>query len=340
MVTIKDIAKEAGVSVATVSYVLNDRPVSDEKKKKVLQAIEDLNYVPNEIARRLRVKKNNTIGLILPDIMNPFYPDLAKGCQDEAKKNGYNLIMINTEDEEDQLVGVLNQVRQGGIDGLILANALERDLEKVEALINTSCPVVLAHRDITSLDIDSVTANNHSGSYVATKHLINEGHEKLAFIEGIADSTVSASRKEGFLKAVKEVGIELNPEWLVKGYTKYDDSYQAAVQLLSLDEEIRPTAIFASSDLMALGALDAAKDYDYSIPDDIAIIGYDDLFLTSFRLVELTTVHVPRYEIGRRAASMLIDKINHKNDENHKVVLDTELIIRNTCGANSVRIKK
>lgn len=335
MVTIKDIAKEAGVSVATVSFVLNDRTVSDKKKQKVLKAIDDLNYVPNKIARSLRVKKNNTILLVLPDIMNPFYPDLAKGCQDEAKAHGYNLMMINTEDEEEQLGKVFDQVRQGGIDGLILANVLEKDLKKVQNLIDTSYPIVLAHRSIPNLEIDTVTADNYLGSYHATKHLIKGGHKKIAFIEGLNDSSVSLDRKRGFIKAMKEANINVMAEWLVEGHTKYENSYRESMELLNLNKQNRPTAIFASSDLMALGTLDAAKNAGYAVPDDIAIIGFDDLFLASFRFVELTTVHVPRYEIGRKAAKILIDKISKgKKEEQQNVLLDTELMIRNSCGIN------
>ncbi|MFZ4454004.1 LacI family DNA-binding transcriptional regulator [Salibacterium aidingense] len=336
MVTIKDIAKKAGVSVATVSYVLNDRPVSDEMKGKVLQAIDELNYVPNEIARRLRVKKNHTIALVLPDITNPFYPDLAKGCQDAAKENGFTLIMINTEDKEDQLSGAINQVRQGGIDGLILANAMKRDMSQVEALLETPIPVVFAHRSIKELDVDSVTADNFSGGYTAAKHLISSGHQNIAFIEGLLGSTVSLNRKEGFKKAMEEAGLAIRPEWMIKGETHYDTSYNGALNLLRSSGRERPTAIFASSDLMALGAVDAAKEVGLAIPDDIAIIGYDDLFMTSS--LQLTTVHVPRYEIGRQAVLMLIDKINEKksNRETKNIVLDTSLMVRNSCGRRRV----
>ncbi|SFM12118.1 LacI family DNA-binding transcriptional regulator [Salibacterium qingdaonense] len=336
MVTIKDIARKAGVSVATVSYVLNDRPVSDEMKAKVLKAIDELNYVPNEIARRLRVKKNHTIALVLPDITNPFYPDLAKGCQDVAKENGFTLIMINTEDKEEQLSGAVNQVRQGGIDGLILANAMEKDMAEVESLLETPIPVVFAHRSIESLAVDSVTADNYSGGYEAARHLIANGHEKIAFIEGLLGSTVSINRKKGFEAAMNDAELPLRPDWIVEGKTDYDTSYNGVMQLLNSSSNDRPTAIFSSSDLMAVGAMDAVKDAGMFIPDDVAIIGYDDLFMTSS--LQLTTVHVPRYEIGRQAMQMLIEKINDKdtNESFQNIVLDTSLIVRNTCGSQRV----
>ncbi|MET3505240.1 LacI family DNA-binding transcriptional regulator [Halalkalibacter oceani] len=334
MATIKDIAKKAGVSVATVSYVLNDRPVSEERKTKVLKAIEELNYVPNEVARRLRVKKNNTIAMVLPDIMNPFYPDLAKGCQDVARENGYTLLLFNTEDKQGQFAGIMVQVRKGGIDGMILANALEKDIEQVKKLMDTSFPIVLAHRGIEGLEVDSVTADNFSGGYMAAKHLITGGHVKIAFIEGLRGSAVSADRKKGFLKAMEDANLEVKPEWIVWGNTEYQKSYEGAKRLLELPADERPTAIFSSSDFMALGVIDAVKDLNLSIPGDIAVVGFDDLFITSFRFVQLTTVHIPRYEIGRRAMERLIEKINQKDkkDDIQNVVLSPKLMIRQTCG--------
>lgn len=334
MATIKDIAKKAGVSVATVSYVINNRPVSEERKKKVLKAIEELNYVPNEVARRLRVKKNKTIAMVLPDIMNPFYPDLAKGCQDVSRENGYTLLLFNTEDKEEQFTGIMDQVRKGGIDGIILANALEKDMEQVKALMDTSFPIVLAHRGIEGLEIDSVTADNFLGGYIATKHLISGGHVNIAFIEGLKGSVVSTDRKKGFLKAMEEEKLEVKPEWVIWGNTEYQKSYEGAKQLLTLPPHKRPTAIFSSSDLMALGVIDAVKDLNLSIPEDIAIVGFDDLFITSFRFIQLTTVHIPRYEIGRQAMQRLIDKINQeeKKDDIQNVILSPKLMIRNTCG--------
>ncbi|WP_244504317.1 LacI family DNA-binding transcriptional regulator [Salibacterium halotolerans] len=330
--TIKDIAKKAGVSVATVSYVLNERPVSDGMKDKVLKAIDELNYVPNEVARRLRVKKNYTIALVLPDITNPFYPDLAKGCQDAAKENGFMLIMINTEDKEDQLKDVMNQVRQGGIDGLILANAMERDMSQVQSLLETQIPVVFAHRFIEGIEADSVTADNFTGGYKATKHLIQHGHQHIAIIEGLLGSSVSLNRKKGHEKAMQEAGFTVPPEWIIKGETDYELTYNRVTQLLTSTHEKKPTAIFSSSDLMALAAVDAAKNAGFSIPDDLAVTGYDDLFMTSS--LKLTTVHVPRYEIGRQAVQMLINKINNQqsSSSSQPVVLDTSLIIRKTSG--------
>lgn len=325
------------MSVATVSYVLNDRPVSSERKQKVLQAIDELDYVPNENARRLRAKQASTIALVLPDITNPFYPDLAKGCQDVAQEHGLTLIMLNAEDEDDALSATVNQVRKGGVDGVILANATGKDVDTINTLRGSSTPVVLAHRTIKGLDIDSVTASDFRGAYAATEHLVSMGHKKVVLIEGASESTVSMSRKEGFERAMKDRELSVKPEWFIKGGAEYGASYRHTLKLLgqSDDHSDMPTAIFATSDLMALGALRAAQDMRLSVPDGIAIIGYDDLFLAA--TLQLTTVHVPRYEIGRQAMRRLIEKM-HKgaktNDAQH-TVLDTKLVVRNTCGARA-----
>lgn len=334
MPTIKDVAKRANVSVATVSYVLNSsRPVHPDKKERILQAIEELDYTPNATARGLRVKRNKTIGLVIPDIMNPFYPDLAKGCQDAAKESGYTLMMYNTDDQEGQLSGIIKEVKEGKVDGLILASLKTTERNELQELLELSFPVVLAHRGLEQVEIDSVVADNFTGAYDAAKHFVALGHRKIAFMNGIERSPASEQRRNGYLAAMKSEALR---KWVVAGEGKYQTGYTTAYKLLQQPVSDRPTAILASSDLMALAVMDAAKDLALSVPEDIAVIGYDNLFIASFRSIALTTVHVPRYEIGQEAAKLLIGKMEEskkcaaKKPSNQ--VLQTNLVIRKTCG--------
>ncbi|MGG0451785.1 LacI family DNA-binding transcriptional regulator [Priestia megaterium] len=334
MATIKDIALRAGVSVATVSYVLNDtRPVHPEKKKRILQAIKELNYVPNATARGLRAKKTKTIGLVISDITNPFYPDLAKGCQDAAQENGYNLMMYNTNDRENQLIEMVKQAREGKLDGIILASTMQSDGKALEELLKTSYPVVFAHRKVKGFNIDSVTADNLSGASTATEHLIASGHQRIAFMNGVEGSSVMEERRDGYVTAMEKSNLS---KWIINGQGKYQSSYSVASRILKLPIDERPTAIFASNDLMALGVIDAAKDLGLSIPKDMAVVGYDDLFIASSRSIQLSTIRVPRYEMGRMAFQILFEKINEESDskttKTKNIVLQTNLILRETCG--------
>lgn len=335
MVTIKDIAKRADVSVATVSYVLNNsRPVSPETKARVLRAIEELDYVPNAVARGLRIRKASTIGLILSDITNPFYPDLAKGCEDIAQTNGYTLIIMNTNDQEHRINSAVSQVKEGKVDGLIVASTLNRDEQALANLIKDGYPVVLAHRKITGLQVDSVVADNLSGAQSAVRHLISLGHKRIAMVTGIEESPVNNKRVQGYLGVMESEGLAIEPEWKISGDGKYESSYTAAVKLLNLAVEKRPTAIFCVNDIAALGVMDAVQDLGYKIPEDLAVVGFDDMFMSGTRSVQLTTVRIPRYEIGQQAVRLLLNRISQPdNYVPTEVILPVSLIIRKTCGA-------
>lgn len=334
MVTIKDVALKANVSVATVSYILNDtRAVHPEKRERVLRAINELNYVPNASARGLRAKKTKTIGLVIPDIMNPFYPDLAKGCQDVMKENNYTLVMYNTDNKQNQLEDIVKQTQEGKIDGLILASSIESDIEITEKLVKECYPIVFLHRKLNYLDVDSVTSNNLKGSIEATEHLINYGHKNIAYISGTKGSPVTNDRKQGYIMAMEKAGLSKH---IVSGESKYENSYTEALKLLNLPISSRPTAIFAGSDLMALGVMDAAKELNQSIPEDVSVVGYDDLFFSTSKTIQLSTVKIPRYEMGKEAGKLILDKIKNKSkNKTDNINMQTKFIERSTSGVNS-----
>lgn len=278
MSTIKDIAKRANVSVATVSYVINNtRYVSPDKRKRVEEAIKEMNYVPNAVARGLRVKNSKVISLVVADITNPFYPDIAKACEEVAYQAGYTLNIVNTNDQDDRLMDAVTQLREGKVDGLINTTTLDHHYPIIENLIKENYPIVLAHRFLEGLNIDSVVADNIKVAMDATNHFINLGHKKIAFMTGVTKSPINNLRIKGFLKAMKDANLTIKKEWLASGQAKYQQSYDLAKQLLK-DSNDRPTAIININDLGALGVLDAASDLDISVPEELAIMGFDDLF--------------------------------------------------------------
>lgn len=334
MATIKDIALKAGVSVATVSYVLNNtRWVHEDKRRRVLEAISELNYVPNAVARGLRVQKSKAISFIVSDITNPFYPDLAKACEEVAKTKGFTINILNTDDKADRTQQALNQLREGKVDGIILTSALKQDSEYIQKMVDEGYNIVLASRKIEGLSIDSVVADNFNGAYMATQHLIELGHTKIAFLPGINGSSLTLDRTNGYLKAMENAGLEILPIWLTSGGARYVESYKTAKMLLELSEKMKPTAIINLTDIGALGVMDAALDMNISIPKDLAVIGFDDLFISSIRSVQLTTVRIPRYEMGTLATNLLLEKLERKvKGGPQELVLPVELVVRNTCG--------
>lgn len=332
MATIKDIANLAGVSVATVSYVLNNRNVSADKKERVLKAIKELNYVPNAVARGLRVRESKTICFIVSDITNPFYPELAKACEEEVYSRGYMMTMINTNNEADRLDQALYQMKQGRIDGCIIADAMQENRTAIEEAIKDGYPIVLVNRHLENLDVDAVICDNLHGADLAAKHLIALGHTKIAFVGGFTGSSVHETRKLGFIKAMEAAGLSVLPEWIISGGGNYSQSYKATEALLRLPADQRPTAVINLADFGALGVIDAATDLNLQVPGDLAVIGFDDLFFAATRTVQLTTVRTPRYELGSRAISMLFERIENKPSLRQVVSLPVELIVRRTCG--------
>ncbi|KIL41999.1 hypothetical protein SD70_03830 [Gordoniibacillus kamchatkensis] len=337
MPTIKDIASAAGVSVATVSYVLNDtRYVSPDKKERVLRAIRELNYVPNAVARGLRVRESKTISLIVSDITNPFYPDVAKACEDYAREFGYTVNMVNTGDDPQRLAGALEQLRKGKVDGAIVTTAMEADRELLRQLMEEGYPIVVAHRPLERFAGDMVVSDNYRGGVLAANHLLGLGHTRIALMTGVPGSTVSLLREQGYEDAMREAGVEVRPEWLISGEAKYAPSFQATRALLQLPQDIRPTAVINISDIGALGILDAAYDLGVEVPGELAVVGFDDLFIAASRCVQLTTVKIPRYEIGRTATELLLKRIaGGKPERSELLTLPVELVVRRTCGSQT-----
>lgn len=325
--TIKDIARVANVSTATVSRVINkkDEGVSDSTRKKVLDIIEELDYQPNAFARGLVTKKSKTIGLIIPDITNPFFPDVTRGVEDVANKNGYNVFLCNTDDDSNKQNQYINTLKEKHVDGIIFTFTSIPKYEHVLKLIKSGVPVVMLDRQIDFEDIYGVFLDNHKGGYLATKHLIDLGHKKIGCIAGPLHSKNSRERLEGYKKALSDAEIDFNEKLVIAGDFKLTGGMKATKKLLT-EEDL--TALFICNDLMVYGAYKEIKSMGYKIPKDISIVGFDDIQLSQVLEPQLTTIRQPIYDMGAEASKMLIKLIKGKKIRKKVVGFNSTLIIR------------
>lgn len=329
MATMKDVAEKSGVSVATVSHVINNtRFVSQQIVERVNIAIKELNYVPSVVARSLKSNQTKTIGMLIPNNSNPFFADLIRGIEDTCYLQDYSVILCNTDDNRNKQVKYLEVLIGKQVDGLIVvASGVEEDL--IDLLSRQSLPISIVDREITGLEADRFKADNQLGGYLATQHLIDLGHKKIACISGPLDLSASSERVAGYNRALRESDLESNPNWLQQGNFKSKGGYEAMQQILS--QKNRPTAIFACNDLMAFGSLCAAHEKNLSIPEDLSIVGYDDILLASYSCPPLTTIMQPAHELGVMAAQALIDRVRNDQLPKQNTILEPRLIIRKSA---------
>ncbi|WP_207655751.1 LacI family DNA-binding transcriptional regulator [Vallitalea okinawensis] len=329
-VKIQDVAKKAGVSISTVSRVLNGyKHVSDELKDKVTKAVEELEYRPNQVARSLASQRTNLIGIIVPDLTNHYYSRMISSIEEYASERNYNIVVCNIKENLDKEVRYLNVLKEMWADGIILMHEKvdERTKEMLKAY---KIPVVLASVKIDGLKVPSVNIDDYHAAYDATNYLIQKGHERIGIIAGdMQDITAGQQRYRGFIDALKGHGIKQNPLYMREGKFKIEDGYQAMDDILD-NSQVKPTAIFAVSDSMAIGAMNCAIDRGYQVPDDISIIGFDNIDLAAAVRPRLTTVNQPAEEIGRQSMKTLIALINGKNTKKD-IILDHSIVEGSTC---------
>ncbi|MFQ5834719.1 MAG: LacI family DNA-binding transcriptional regulator [bacterium] len=332
MAKIKDVARLARVSPACVSLVLNDKPyVSQEAKQRIYKAIKQLNYRPNIIARSLRKKKTTTIGLVLSDITNPFFPEVARGVEDRAREYGFSVVLCSTDADpslERQYIDVLLAKQ---IDGLILTSI--RSSDNLNQYGKEDCPLVLVNRELSPDRFDFVGIDNVASAKMAIDHLIKLGHRKIGFIRGEPASSASFGRYEGYRLALEQAKISYSDSFIKKGYLKYSGGYRAMESLLQTSPS--PTALFCANDMMALGAIDTCLEKGTRVPQDLAIVGFDDIWVASLKSVQLTTVRQPRYIMVVKAVDLMLERIMGKRVKIKRVMLPAKLMVRRTCGANS-----
>jgi LacI family transcriptional regulator len=284
-----------------------------------------LNYRQNALARSLRQGKTNTLGLVLPDSANPFFAEIGRSIEDEAFKKGYSVFLCNTELDTQRELFYVDVLSKKQVDGIIFVAAGDQ-ADSLDFLVSRNMPVVMVDRNVPNVEVDAVLTDNQLGGYLATRHLIELGHQRIACISGPSSITPSAERMIGYRRALEEAGLSYDDNLILRGDYHAQSGMEITHSILKMDP--RPTAIFALNDLMALGALRAAAEAGCSVPDDLAVVGYDDLEIARFTNPPLTTIAQPKKEIGVQAIDLLVDRISRKDHSPSRVVLPPELIVR------------
>ena len=332
--TIKQIAKEAGVSIATVSIILNkkDKKISEATRQRVLEIVKKYNYIPNAMAGSLVTKRTGIIGLILPDITNPFFPEIARGAEDKASEEGFNLIFCNTDDKLEAEEKYIESLTGRMVDGIIIAHSASAE-KTSEILERSQIPIVLVDRDLDSKNIiGKVLVDNEEGAYQGVKYLILKGYRKIAFLSGSASLQLTKDRLRGYERALHESQISIEDS-LIK-YGQYRSVWGREGTKKLIQEHIDFDAIFCGNDLIAIGAMKELKVSGYRIPEEIGVMGFDDIYISELVEPELTTVRQPNYQMGQKAAELLIDYIKHRDhpklqgEDVETIYLSTEIIER------------
>jgi LacI family transcriptional regulator len=333
--TIKDIAKIARVTPTTVSLALNNQPrVSEKTRRRILKIARDLKYHPNYIAKSLISRRSHAIGLIINNIADPFYPEIAKGIEEKADELGYSVILCNTNSSTDQEKKHIRMLRARGVDGIIFSTVLIDD-PNIKPLVEDKFPFTLVNRTIydplLSSRIDYVVLDNFSGGYQVIDHLYRLGHDRIGIVTGELRASTAAERMEGAKKAMLDRRISYDPDLIVECDFTRAAAYHAAKKLLALKPP--PTAIFAKDDNMALGVRETILNSGMHIPEDIALVGFDDIDVAALSGIDLTTVSQKKYEMGTLGVKILIDKIEKESSPMvNKIILQQELIVRKSCG--------
>ncbi|AHG93772.1 regulatory protein LacI (plasmid) [Gemmatirosa kalamazoonensis] len=333
MVGLKDVGRMAGVSVSTVSRVLTGSSlVNDATRERVQRAIDALGYQPSRVARRLRKDpaRANLIGLVVPDIENPFFADVVRGVEDVAQRHDYMLFLGNADEDARRETHYLELMRAESVDGVIVPASAEAE-PLVARLAAAGLPIVCVDRRMPSLAVDTVVADNVRGAAEAVEHLLDVGHRRIGFVGGRPDLSTSRERYEGYQRALAERDVAVDPSLVRFGDSRQESGRRLTRELLAQREP--PTAILVGNNLMTLGALEAIHVLRRRIPDDIAVIGYDDMPWALALNPPLTAVRQPGYEMGRCAAELLLKRIEAPARPTTVRTLRPTLVVRESCGA-------
>ncbi|MEA2706038.1 MAG: LacI family transcriptional regulator [Gemmatimonadaceae bacterium] len=332
MVTIKDVARAANMSVATVSRVLNGSgPVSEETGRLIREVADRMRYVPHSGARSLITSKTETLGVLLPDLYGEFFSEIIRGMDSTAQRHGFHLLISRTYADKHEIETAMRAMR-GRVDGVVV---LSPDLD-ADSLLNlpSTIPVVLLCSVSKSNEMDSLTIQNCRGAREMVTHLVKLGHRRIAIIKGSPRNYDATERLRGYRTALRDAGMALEPSLEREGDFMEAAGYAAAIDLLAMRK--RPTAIFAANDAMAIGALSALRESGVRVPEEIAVAGFDDIPLARYMDPPLSSVHVPICELGARAVEMLLHGVTHKNDHpRRRERVSTELVIRRSTGGES-----
>ncbi|EKF9121905.1 substrate-binding domain-containing protein [Vibrio cholerae] len=329
MATMKDIARLAGVSTSTVSHVINkSRFVSDEIAERVNNAAQQLNYAPSALARSLKMNRTKTIGMLVTTSTNPFFGEVVKGVERSCYHQGYNLILCNTEGDNQRMKASINTLLQKRVDGLLLmCSTLEG--ERLDVFDRyPDIPIVVMDWGPILFASDKIQDNSLQGGYMAAKHLIECGHKEIGCITGPLIRHQAQMRYEGYKRALAEAGIAINPDWIVESDFECEGGYQAFEKLYQRGK--LPSALFVSNDMMAMGVIQAASQRGLRVPDDLSLIGYDDVHIAKFMTPALTTIHQPKYRLGKAAVDTLLYRLENPNTTAQVVQLEPTLAVRSS----------
>ncbi|EGR4293428.1 LacI family DNA-binding transcriptional regulator [Vibrio cholerae] len=329
MATMKDIARLAGVSTSTVSHVINkSRFVSDEIAERVNNAAQQLNYAPSALARSLKMNRTKTIGMLVTTSTNPFFGEVVKGVERSCYHQGYNLILCNTEGDNQRMKASINTLLQKRVDGLLLmCSTLEG--ERLDVFDRyPDIPIVVMDWGPILFASDKIQDNSLQGGYMAAKHLIECGHKEIGCITGPLIRHQAQMRYEGYKRALAEAGIAINPDWIVESDFECEGGYQAFEKLYQRGK--LPSALFVSNDMMAMGVIQAASQRGLRVPDDLSLIGYDDVHIAKFMTPALTTIHQPKYRLGKAAVDTLLYRLENPDTTAQVVQLEPTLVVRDS----------
>ncbi|ELB2181597.1 TPA: substrate-binding domain-containing protein [Vibrio parahaemolyticus] len=330
MATMKDIAKLAGVSTSTVSHVINKtRFVSEEISERVNKAAKELNYyAPSALARSLKVNRTKTIGMLVTTSTNPFFGEVVKGVERSCYHKGYSLILCNTEGDNERMRQSINTLLQKRVDGLILmCSSLEG--ERIDVFERyPDIPVVVMDWGPMLFTSDKIQDNSLRGGYLAAKYLIDCGHTEIGCITGPLIKHQAQMRYEGYKRAMNEAALGFNANWIIESDFECEGGYQAFKKMA--ERGTLPSSIFVSNDMMAMGVINAANELGIKVPDDLSIIGYDDIHIAKFMSPSLTTIHQPKYRLGQAAVETLVRRLDDKSNEAQVVQLEPTLVVRNS----------
>ncbi|MDQ0110886.1 LacI family DNA-binding transcriptional regulator [Paenibacillus harenae] len=332
--TIYDVAKEAGVSIATVSLVINGKgKISKERREEIRGIMMRMGYKPSMIASALTGKKTYALGLLVPDISNPFFAEIARAVEDEGQRHGYSVFICSTDNKDEKVGHYAALLQQKNVDGVIIGTGI-RELSVLDPLLHGGVPIAFLAREFRSVEVPSVVVDDYAGGAAAAEHLIALGHRRLAVLAEQDSISSSRERVRGFKQALEAVGITLDPALVLSSAIK--ESKASALALMR--GEHPPTGIFCCNDLLAIGALQAAKEMGIRIPHDCSIIGFDDTVLASVTDPPLTTIAQPIEQMGQIAVQLLVRKIGRPGERPERIVLRPELSIRQSSMAPQTEI--
>ncbi|MGL4455639.1 MAG: substrate-binding domain-containing protein [Plesiomonas sp.] len=327
MATMKDVARLAGVSTSTVSHVINDsRFVSDEIRTRIMSAVETLNYSPSALARSLKVNQTHTIGMLVTTSNNPFFAEVVRGVEQSCYERGYQLVLCNTAGDPQRMSHSVDTLLQKRVDGILMMCS--------ESHADISClfrrhpkiPLVMMDWGPQGAQADLIRDNSEYGGYLATRHLLAQGHRQIAIITGPLDKHPSLGRLQGYLRALNEAGITPDPAYQVEGDFDFSGGLCGMTQLLSCNP--RPTAVFCGNDVMAVGAYQVLHYAGLQVPEDMSVMGYDDIELARYLSPPLTTVHQPKEDLGQLAVDTLLARLHDRNRDPAVIMLEPSLVRR------------